>query len=108
MFAAECALSLDVIYHLVEDEVFEAYMSHVFDAATRYVVVYSSNKLTGYTAPHVRHRVFTDWVERNAPEWRLERHVPNEHGFAAAQFGETSHAEFYIFSKEPAPDAAAG
>ena len=40
---AELALSLDVIFHLVEDAVFESYMSNLFDSAQRYVIIYSSN-----------------------------------------------------------------
>jgi hypothetical protein len=38
-------LSLDVIYHLVEDEVFDAYMRSLFAHAGRFVVIYSSNKV---------------------------------------------------------------
>ena len=37
---AELALSLDVIYHLVEDTVYESYMGQLFDSATKYVIVY--------------------------------------------------------------------
>ena len=40
---ARLALSLDVIYHLVEDEVFESYMHRLFASATRYVIIYSSD-----------------------------------------------------------------
>src|SRR5580704_7578468 len=41
VFAADLALSLDVVYHLVEDRVFETYLGHLFAAATRFVVIYS-------------------------------------------------------------------
>jgi cyclopropane fatty-acyl-phospholipid synthase-like methyltransferase len=77
LFTADLALSLDVIYHLVEDTIFETYMSHLFAAGQRYVVVYSTNSLTPEGdpqvryAPHVRHRCFTSWVTANCPEWRL-------------------------------------
>ena len=37
---AELALSLDVIFHLVEDAVFEEYMRLLFEAAERYVIVF--------------------------------------------------------------------
>ncbi len=40
---ADLALSLDVIYHLIEDEVFEIYMTRLFDSAQRWVIVYSSD-----------------------------------------------------------------
>src|SRR5882757_7489873 len=58
LFAADVAISLDVVYHLIEDQVFEAYMKHLFVAGKRYVVVYSTNNEIRDDAPHVRHRQF--------------------------------------------------
>ena len=71
LFGADLAISLDVVYHLVEDPVFDAYMGHLFGAGGRYVVIYATNSEIPGTAPHVRHRIFTSWVEENCPEWRL-------------------------------------
>jgi len=71
LFAADLAISLDVVYHLIEDQVFEAYMKHLFAAGKRYVVVYSTNKEIRDDAPHVRHRQFSLWVEQNCPQWGL-------------------------------------
>ena len=34
---------MDVIYHLVEDEIFESHMAALFNHATRFVLIYSSN-----------------------------------------------------------------
>ena len=64
---AELSLSLDVIYHLVEDPVYDAYMRRIFESAQRFVVVYSSNMDQNWHQGHVRHRQFTRWVERNKP-----------------------------------------
>jgi hypothetical protein len=72
LFNADLALSLDVIYHLVEDPIFDAYMAHLFDAGNRYVVVYATNEISQAEAPHVRHRHFSSWVESNRSEWRLK------------------------------------
>lgn len=100
---AELALSLDVVYHLVEDSVFESYMHRLFDAAERFVVIYSSNtelREEGQAA-HVRHRVFTDWVERERPDWKLLAHVPNR--YPPDEFGARgSIADFYIYEKSRA------
>jgi SAM-dependent methyltransferase len=71
VFSADLALSLDVIYHLVEDHTFEAHMTHLFASASRYVIVYATNTTAQGTAPHVRHRPFSRWVELNCPKWRL-------------------------------------
>lgn len=95
---AELVLSLDVLYHLVEDSVFHSYMKSLFDSATRFVVIYSSNtdvqqKLQGQ---HVRHREFTDWITKNAIGWELLRHVPNIHPYPGGDnYGLV--ADFYIY-----------
>jgi hypothetical protein len=97
---AELTLSLDVVYHLVEDDVFESHMRTLFGAAERFVIVYSSNS-TGREerqAAHVRHRVFTEWVDANMPEWSLMAHLPNRYppGSSGTQ---GSLADFYLYEK---------
>jgi len=76
---AELTLSLDVIYHLVEDNVFENYLRRLFDSSEKFVIIYSSdcgeNPLV--QKPHVRHRKFTGWIEKNLPAWKLIKHIPN-------------------------------
>jgi hypothetical protein len=87
VFSADLALSLDVIYHLIEDEVFASYMGHLFAAGRRFVVIYATNAETGDAAPHVRHRRFTDWVEAHRPGWRLTDVTPGpNHGPGRADF----------------------
>jgi SAM-dependent methyltransferase len=75
---ADATLSIDVIYHLVADEEFEGHMAHLFGCARRFVIVYATNvgDAQPNQAPHIRHRRFTDWVERSRPEWALTRRVP--------------------------------
>lgn len=76
---AELAMSLDVLFHLVEDDVFDGYLRHLFGAATRFVAIYSSDAELPDPARHVRHRAFTPWVEAHAPGWRLLSRVDNPH-----------------------------
>lgn len=63
---AELALSLDVLFHLVEDEVYDDYLDRLFSSALRYVVVFSTSVPGGVTSlRHVRHRnVESDLNER--------------------------------------------
>jgi hypothetical protein len=94
---AELALSLDVIYHLVEDEIFGDHMRMLFNAAERYVVIYSSNADVGHVGTaHVRHRRFTDWMP-NAPDWELTARVPNRYTRRWRGLPE-SKPDFYIFA----------
>ena len=68
---AELAMSLDVIYHLVEDQVFDGYMRTLFAASSRFVLIYSSDHESGTNADHVRHRAYSDWIRLHAPGFSL-------------------------------------
>ena len=96
----DLVLSLDVIFHLVENRVFEAYMQSVFAHAGRFVVIYSSNKSEVGDAPHVRHRQFTRWIEANQPGWRMTGQIPNRYPFDPGRPDETSFADFYFFERQ--------
>ena len=96
---AQLALSLDVIYHLTEDEVYETYMRTLFGAARDYVVIYSSdNDEAQPQTAHVRHRQFSRWVRANAPGWRLLRHIPNRYPYTGDN-DTGSLADFYIYGR---------
>jgi O-antigen/teichoic acid export membrane protein len=92
VFGADLALSLDVVYHLTEDAVFEAHLRHLFAAGQRLVVVYSTDAEIAGTAPHVRHRHFTPWVEANCPQWRLAR-------VAEGPNTERARADFFVYER---------
>lgn len=68
---ADLSISLDVLYHLVENEVFDVYMRKLFVSSTKYVIIYSTNSTEISNSPHVKHRKFTDWIEVNEPKWKL-------------------------------------
>ena len=98
---AELALSLDVVYHLVEEDVYENYMTSLFDAASKFVIVYSSNSNKNISNPaaHVRHRQFTDWVTSNRPDWDLTKVIPNRYPFVNHDDINGSFADFYFFQR---------
>ncbi|WP_241993715.1 class I SAM-dependent methyltransferase [Helicobacter sp. MIT 05-5293] len=91
------SISLDVIYHLVDDSVFDTYMRHLFASSYAFVIIYSSNK-TELHWEHVKHRKFTDWVKENAPSWNLSQVIPNKYPFDEKNPNHTSFADFYIFA----------
>jgi SAM-dependent methyltransferase len=91
----ELAMSVDVIFHLVEDRVFERYIRGLFAAASRYVLIYSSNVEARTADPHVRHRRFTAHVPSG---WRLVAHLPNPYPFDPARPDDTSFADFFVFA----------
>lgn len=96
---AELTLSLDVIYHLIEDAIFTAALRTLFAWATRFVVIYASNLDADTPSPHVRHRRFTGHVAATEPEWRLLAHLPNPCPFDPARPDATSFADFFIYGR---------
>ena len=105
---AHLALSLDVVFHLVEDRVFEDYMRRLFAASDKYVIVYSSNQDEPIepVAPHVRHRHFTRWVEREMPDWLAARTIPNAFPYDG-DYHTTSFCDFFIYARKDAAGAVA-
>jgi len=90
---AEMALSMDVVYHLTEDDVFERYMDSLFNSATRLVVIYSSNHAGQNGAPHVRDREFASYVAARHPGWQLVCTIPNPYRLL-------SRAQFFIYGRQ--------
>ncbi len=101
--AAELALSLDVIYHLVEDDVFAAHLQAVFTHAWRYVAIYASDTDATWASPHVRHRRFTSHVSRAFPDWQLAAILPNPYKFDPASPDDTSFAAFHLYRQRHEP-----
>ena len=95
---SDLSLSLDVIYHLVEDEVFEHYMRTLFKASNQYVIMYASNSNDneGYEGSHVRHRKFVEWIHGNLPQWRLIEHIPNRYPYKG-DYKTGCFSDFYIY-----------
>jgi cyclopropane fatty-acyl-phospholipid synthase-like methyltransferase len=98
---ADLALSMDVIYHLIEDEVFDAYMRRLFDAALDSVCIYASafDRDQVSRALHVKHRDFRPWIEQNQPDFKLTATVLNAFK-RASDGGETSPADFFIYHRK--------
>lgn len=99
---AELALSLDVIYHLVEDQVFDQYMQTLYHSASRFIIIYSSNMDAAVDSktPHIRHRHFSRWITDSAPNWLLIAHIPNRYPYNG-DHTETTFSDFYIYGLQP-------
>ena len=98
-FRMDAAMSLDVIFHLVEDAVFEQYMAHLFQCAARFVIIYSSNEDIVTKSPHERHRHFSAYVEQRFPEWRLSETVANPYPLSKYPPPLGSLANFFFYER---------
>ncbi|MDR0355590.1 MAG: tetratricopeptide repeat protein, partial [Deltaproteobacteria bacterium] len=96
---SELALSLDVVYFILEDVAYTAYLNHLLQLPSRFVIIYSSNVDQNRSlAAHLRNRKFTNWISLNRPDWVLAGFVPNRHPFEPTDSNRTSISDFYIFS----------
>jgi SAM-dependent methyltransferase len=93
---AELVLSVDVVYHLVEDTVYERYMQNLFNAGESWVAIYAPDRNDPAVDPSVTWRRFTEWIDLNAPGWLLAHHVaapyPDDSDISV---GSTSEFWFY-------------
>jgi SAM-dependent methyltransferase len=106
----ELGLSLDVTFHLVEDETFERYMADLLEHSSRFVVLYTSDSdvyLPKERTPHhVRHRPVGRWMAMQ-DGWRLIRRHANPYPYKEGDIQNTSPADFYVYEKVTS-DIAAG
>jgi SAM-dependent methyltransferase len=89
----DCTLSLDVIYHLIENIVFEDYIDNLFNFSDNIVIIYSfGSNAEGLELPtHVVYRPM-DIITQKFPQWELIENIKNKHP-------DISYAEFYIYKK---------
>lgn len=97
---ADLTLSLDVLYHLIEEKVFFTYLRSLFRASENYVIIYACDKDNyGKFADHVKPRSFTKWIQSNFSDFEMIKHIPNEYPFDPRDEENTSFADFYIYKK---------
>ena len=96
---ADLLLSLDVIYHLIEDDVYHSYMNQLFDRAFSYVIIYSFDEDSDDFAPHIRTRKFTKWIEENKADFQLIKHIPNKYPSEKDKEKTTSFSDFYFYAR---------
>ncbi|MDR2835487.1 MAG: class I SAM-dependent methyltransferase [Bacteroidales bacterium] len=99
-FHSSLAISLDVIFHLIEDDVYYVYMNNLFNASSKYVIIYASNYEAKTLALHVKHRCFTDYVFDKFPKFKLIKVVKNKYPFECNNPNNTSFSDFYFFQKK--------
>lgn len=93
---AELVLSLDVIYHLIEDDIFEEYIDRLFNASTMYVIIYaydSDDKMNFHEKP----RKFTRYIRERIKGYTLLEHIPNRYPYDKNNPDNTSQSEFFIY-----------
>jgi hypothetical protein len=88
--SADCAMSLDVIFHLVEDDVFAGYVQNLFNCGRRFVIIYGLDEEEPKRVHvSVRLRKYSDYIAKSIPDFRIALHVA-----AAGEF-----SDFYLYER---------
>jgi|GEM_PF-655629 len=98
VFQCDCAISLDVLYHLVEEGVYQDYLKHLFGAAKKMVVIYAANVEVEAKTFHEKYRVFTNDIEKNISGWYLVEEIKNKYPATNYDDQEGSLANFYVYA----------
>lgn len=102
-FDADLTMSLDVVYHLVEDDVLAGYLGALFGIAQRYVIVFSSDldhlPASVNTTPHIRHWPVRRMIAERFPEWRLAIDEPHPSPYRPSDPAGTSIANFLVYER---------
>lgn len=97
----DLSISLDVIFHLTEDIVYEEYMRDLFNSSKKYVIIYSSNHEEFTKWPEFRHRKFMKFVQDHYfDDWKLFSFIPNKFPYQVGNEASTSASDFYIFERK--------
>ncbi|MFT3949715.1 MAG: hypothetical protein QM763_22315 [Agriterribacter sp.] len=103
VFLSDVALSLDVLYHLIEENVYQNYIIHLFACAKRFVIIYGTDNDIERTSMHSHefYRKFTRDINMLAPQWELFHSIENKfkpEGFPSEEY--TSTAGFYFYRRK--------
>jgi hypothetical protein len=88
--SADCAMSLDVVFHLIEDNVFARYIHNLFNCGRRFVIIYGLDEeqvKPGHVS--VRFRAYSSYIAANIPDFRVAQHVTK-----TGKFG-----DFYLYER---------
>ena len=88
---AELGLSCEVLFHLIEDDVWEDYLRSVFLYSEKYVIIFAADYYKNI-ARHVLARSFTTHIQEHFPDWELIEHIPMTEDLDTI-------SEFYFFEK---------
>jgi hypothetical protein len=92
---SDLLLSLDVIYHLIEDNIYEEYIKNIVNYGSDHLIIYSSNfENDSIYAKHVKPRNFTK-NEKLLKKYDLKKIIENK--YKSEDHTKGSFSDWYIF-----------
>jgi hypothetical protein len=86
----DLVLSLDVILHLIEDDIYYEHMASLFNLSKKYVIIYSPDEDKVLGGIHNKYRKFTNDISNT---FQLIEFIENPYK------GPHTQADFYIYEK---------
>jgi hypothetical protein len=96
-FKVDCSLSLDVLFHLVEEKVYLSYLKHLFGSAKKAVIIYAANVDIEQKTKHELFRQFTRDVEKHITGWKLADTIKNKYPSKSYEDEEGSLSDFFVY-----------
>ena len=88
---SDLCLSLDVLYHIIDEKDYEKYLFQLFNKSRKYVIIFSTNYQEKVISSHILHRKFTDWVDTYYKNFVLIEEIENSF---------QSSAKFYLYKRK--------
>jgi cyclopropane fatty-acyl-phospholipid synthase-like methyltransferase len=100
IFLSDAAISIDVIFHLVEYNVFKKYLTDLFSCAKKLVIIYSADLDYPQKTEHEFYRKFTSYININFPEWKLDKVIKNKYIPNDFDDADGSLADFFFYTRK--------
>lgn len=88
----DLVMSCDVLYHLIDEDLFLRHIDMLFDLSKHYVLIYAKDEDATDPADHVLFRKFSHIIHERHPQFQLIQTIPN-------RYPKESPSSFYIYSK---------
>jgi hypothetical protein len=99
----DLALSIEVIFHLIDDSIYENYMARLFNSSQKFVIIFSTNFNSNVDA-HCMHHEIKSYISKHFKEFVLEKEEFIE-SFYFGRENEGKYAKFYFYKKIMQPIA---
>ena len=97
---ADLTISLDVIYHLIEKEVYDQYLERLFRSAQKYCLVYTTNYTNDVSVSnHIRHREFINYVKDTFSDFEIIDIAKYSEHYKTENPSGYTHVNFYLFKR---------
>lgn len=95
----ELSMSCDVLYHLIDEDLYHSYLKNLFEFSNKYILIYARNQ-TKKHADHVYFREFNDYFV-NTYKCTLIKKFPNRYPqkILGLDNSTTSPSDFYLYLK---------